>query len=714
LKTTTGIIGSLLVLVFVLGCYTTPPSGVPDGGAGREGTAGGRAGATGGNAGLTGSGQGGNAGVSSIGGSGGSSEPGDAASTDAPDSAASGGSGGSAGIGGSMNVAGTAGTAGAGLGSACSKAGDCPSGFCVDGVCCETACAGQCESCAEANKKGICLAVTGAPRAGRTACAGAAPCAGTCDGANRSACTFPGSSQSCRAGSCANAVATVAAGCDGKGACPAIETVSCAPNTCAAAICAGGCSDTAPCTGTNFCSAGKCMPKKANGQTCMTAPECTSGYCVDGTCCNTACTGACMACNLTGSQGTCSPRKSMADDTCTGSMTCDATGACKKANGQVCAAATECASGACVDGHCCGSASCGACQACTGGGGTCVMVANAEDPDSCSGGSSCDATGACKKKTGQTCTAGTQCQTGNCADGYCCNTACNGACDACNGTTPGTCGPLSGSPRSGHASCNGSCQSGVCCAAGKTNCGGTCVDLTSDANHCGSCSAPACSGTCSASVCCPAGKTNCGGTCVDLTSDDKHCGACSGSGTDCTAFAGSERSERHCRASQCRLADGYLCKADSDCFSGKCDTFYSDSDKDGYPDQNDSERFCTFGQNDSVVRYIPSRVDGKWDCCDKLAAVHPGATQYYGFGPDAVDPSGCGAHTGDTNCDGRAEVDPSWSREVVIGCYQNGATCETVYQSLSPGDCGARFSGCSCSDACTRQCFVTLEPVPCL
>ena len=227
--------------------------------------------------------------------------------------------------------------------------------------------------------------------------------------------------------------------------------------------------------------------------------------------------------------GTCSPRKSDGHDTCTGSMTCDATGACKKANGQVCAAATECASGACVDGHCCGTASCGACQACTGGGGTCVMVANAEDPDSCSGASSCDATGACKKKPGQTCTAGTQCQTGNCADGYCCNTACNGACDACNGTTPGTCAPISGSPRSGHASCNGSCQSGVCCAAGKTNCGGTCVILHLRRQPLRQLHRPsAAAGPAPPASAAPPAKTNCGGTCVDLTSDDKHCGACSG------------------------------------------------------------------------------------------------------------------------------------------------------------------------------------------
>jgi len=34
--------------------------------------------------------------------------------------------------------------------------------------------------------------------------------------------------------------------------------------------------------------------------------SCPSGYCVDGYCCNSACSGTCDACNLAGSEGTCS------------------------------------------------------------------------------------------------------------------------------------------------------------------------------------------------------------------------------------------------------------------------------------------------------------------------------------------------------------------------------------------------------------------------
>ena len=66
------------------------------------------------------------------------------------------------------------------------------------------------------------------------------------------------------------------------------------------------------------------------------------------------------------------------------------------------------------------------------------------------------------------------------------------------------------------------------CPTGQTLCGSTCVDLTSDANHCGSCGNTCPPGkVCIGGVCsCPAGFVNCGGVCVDLNTDVNHCGAC--------------------------------------------------------------------------------------------------------------------------------------------------------------------------------------------
>jgi hypothetical protein len=103
-------------------------------------------------------------------------------------------------------------------------------------------------------------------------------------------------------------------------------------------------------------------------------------------------------------------------------------GACTAAT-----AATDCASGFCVDGVCCDAPACGTCEACdqAESQGVCSAVRGQSDPDSCSGARTCDATGACKPSLGQPCTSGTQCASGFCADGVCCDSTCTGLCMAC-------------------------------------------------------------------------------------------------------------------------------------------------------------------------------------------------------------------------------------------------------------------------------------------
>ena len=51
-----------------------------------------------------------------------------------------------------------AGASGTANGAACQVGSECASTFCADGVCCESACSGTCESCALA-EKGKCAAV---------------------------------------------------------------------------------------------------------------------------------------------------------------------------------------------------------------------------------------------------------------------------------------------------------------------------------------------------------------------------------------------------------------------------------------------------------------------------------------------------------------------------------------------------------------------------
>jgi hypothetical protein len=70
----------------------------------------------------------------------------------------------------------------------------------------------------------------------------------------------------------------------------------------------------------------------------------------------------------------------------------------------------------------------------------------------------------------------------------------------------------------------------VSCAAGFTNCAGSCRNLTNDNAHCGACDRVCPAGQlCTSGACalsCGVGITNCSGTCRDLQSDRDHCGTC--------------------------------------------------------------------------------------------------------------------------------------------------------------------------------------------
>lgn len=78
--------------------------------------------------------------------------------------------------------------------------------------------------------------------------------------------------------------------------------------------------------------------------------------------------------------------------------------------------------------------------------GRCGM-ANAAGDVSCPEveGGVCDGEGACAFDLGHLCTAGTECATGICQDGVCCDEGCAGACESCAGAgggSPGICAPV--------------------------------------------------------------------------------------------------------------------------------------------------------------------------------------------------------------------------------------------------------------------------------
>jgi hypothetical protein len=161
-------------------------------------------------------------------------------------------------------------------GAMCSADAQCTHGHCVDGYCCNSACTLSCQACDVAGAKGKCTTLTsGQPHGKRSPCTNAGTtCGGSCTGG--ASCTYP--TAVCAAASCANGVEYAAASCDGAGVCPMQVTTSCKGFTCNGATC---------------------------NTTCAKDTQCLSGHCVDGYCCNSTCLASCQACDVPGSEGTC-------------------------------------------------------------------------------------------------------------------------------------------------------------------------------------------------------------------------------------------------------------------------------------------------------------------------------------------------------------------------------------------------------------------------
>lgn len=140
--------------------------------------------------------------------------------------------------------------------------------------------------------------------------------------------------------------------------------------------------------------------------------------------------------------------------------------------GYGCAADTDCASGSfCTDGVCCESKACAGCESCAGAEpGRCTPIAkNNVDPTSCTGANACDGTGRCAGALGGTCKVATDCASGFCVAGVCCDSVCDASkdcvtCVATDQATPNGVG-VCGRKKSGLCT-DGACTRAQDCAVG--------------------------------------------------------------------------------------------------------------------------------------------------------------------------------------------------------------------------------------------------------
>jgi hypothetical protein len=313
-------------------------------------------------------------------------------------------------------------------GAPCQGPSQCSNGNCVDGVCCESACAGPCEACSTAKTgltNGLCkpvLAGTDPDSECTQALSSSCGQDGMCNGAR--GCELYASGTVCATGFCMSGTETMAQTCDGAGNCLAATTAPCGEYVCGATACLTTCTSNSDCVTGDFCSGGTCKPPEVTGTACSAGTDCQTGYCVDGVCCENACAGACMTCNGVGTPGQCTTAVAGTDvrndcsqdnaSTCGQDGFCDGNGGCEKYGTQ-----TQCQPAGCSNGTISAASFCS-------GTGTCVGGATS----SCNG-YACSGSGATCKSA---CSSDADCYNGFCTAGVCklsnsqspCNLAGNG------------------------------------------------------------------------------------------------------------------------------------------------------------------------------------------------------------------------------------------------------------------------------------------------
>jgi hypothetical protein len=622
---------------------------------------------------------------------------------------------------------------GAGMnGEACSCDKDCHSGFCVDGVCCNTACTGTCMACNVQGSPGICafVPVGGSPRA-PSECppSDVATCGldGACDGSG--GCRRYAAGTVCKPGTCSNGAVVDVDVCDGTGHCKAGPATICAPFDCDTATdaCVVTCKSNGDCAPGVVCVNGSCGPKPS-GAVCSKDGDCASGFCTDGVCCNVACHGPCVSCNLVGRAGLCWPVDSGAADphgSCRdkGAASCGQTGTCDGVGGcSLYAQETVCLAPSCsgdrlnTAGTCNGFGACrppgvANCAPYRCAGGACIARC-ASDAD-CVDGQVCQ-NGSCgPKPIGAPCADASECGSGFCVDGVCCGEACGGACRSC--ALPSSMGRCTAVPAGAADPRN------VCADQGAASCG-----------HDGKCDGAAgCRAYAPGTLCavehCDSNVYTAPATCNDsgrcAVPDATSCAPFACNGTRCFTACTSDVqcvSGRVCADSSCGLKpNSAFCADPHECSSGNCAQGVCCA-----TGCASACKSCALPTSMGLCSNVPDgQPDPTGSCHDSGAATcgnngkcQAGACQSYVTGTPCRDAS-CPANTTTFTAAGACDGAGTCATPAATSCFPfrcGTATCKSTCTAdadcappgvCSAGSCGLKPDGAVCSDGgeCTSS-----------
>ena len=474
-----------------------------------------------------------------------------------------------------------------GTGRPCGSDSECATGFCTDGVCCESACKDTCWTCSAQGSVGACIpAEVGSDPRNDCADEGLPSCGhdGTCDGSGACRRYPPGTI--CRQSSCTGSTLTQASRCEG-GLCKPTSGLPCDPYICDGSVgnaCLVTCKTNADCGAGNVCAGGSCG-RKAVGGTCTTGDDCNSNICQQGICCNEVCTGTCRSCAVPQSEGRCIPVPAGSDPLgqCadSGRAGCGTDGFCDGMGGcEIYSKATVCKDPACPVGGSVGTAAwkCDGAGTCASGGAlTCneymcgatgACLVSCRDSTDCTVGNVCNGTICGKKVIGASCQVNNECGSGTCQQGVCCDMVCTGTCMACNqAASMGRCLPLRSAALA---------PAGQCPPADPTTCG---LDGTCDGA--GKCHLQSSGTICRAATCAAArltlvGRCNGTGTCgvgAMQPCDPFQCAT----GTSCLTTCNSANGNADCTTGNTCISSscgkkplGVACSLGSECGSNVC------------------------------------------------------------------------------------------------------------------------------------------------